>query len=154
MYTAMSLFWLLCCHQFVDLFYIEVNTEGERQSRWVTAGEWTEMGLDVGWTMCWLALKLLRLICLNSTAISTLSVLHWRVDKESAAFWENHAPGLHVQIALVSTGFGICTGIMVPNLATSLWRQDFSSFRGVGRDGLAVSTCFQYLCFPWLQLCT
>ncbi len=48
MYTARSLFWLLCCFHIVDLFYIEIDTEGERQSRWATAGEWTEMGVRCG----------------------------------------------------------------------------------------------------------
>lgn len=48
MYTARSLFWLLCCLHIVDLFYIEIDTEGERQSRWATAGEWTEMGVRCG----------------------------------------------------------------------------------------------------------
>lgn len=60
MYTVRSLFWLLCCLHIVDLFHIEIDAEGERQRRWATAGEWAEMGLDVGWTMCWFTLKLLK----------------------------------------------------------------------------------------------
>lgn len=48
----------------------------ERQSRGATVSALTEMWAG---TMCWFSLKLLKLICLNSTDISTLSVLQWSV---------------------------------------------------------------------------
>lgn len=73
--------WLRRRLHVVDLFHTEIDAEGGRQGRWAAAGVWTEMGLDVDSAMCCFALKLLSLICLNSSAISALSVPHQSVDK-------------------------------------------------------------------------